>query len=123
MTDKDLTAFESLIRAERAADDARRYHESEARGAERVRDEIRRQLAALMGNAEVGLVNGREVLRKTTSEQFAWARFAKENPGIAAEYTVKKLVDEIDKQRLHDELPDLYAQYCTTRWTNNSEVL
>lgn len=123
MSERDLTRFAELVQAERAADDSRRYHESEAKGYERVRDTIREQLAAVMGDADVGLINGREVLKKTVSKQFAWSRFASENPDIAKEYTIPKLVDEIDKDRLAKELPDLYARYCSIRWTNNSEVL
>jgi uncharacterized protein YabN with tetrapyrrole methylase and pyrophosphatase domain len=123
MTEIDLGAFASLVQAEKSADDSRRFHEAEAKQYERVRDQIREQLAKVMGNAEVGIINGKEVLKKTSSKSFAWARFRDENPDIAPEYTVSKLVDEIDKERLAKELPNLYARYCTTRWTNNSEVL
>jgi hypothetical protein len=119
----DLSAFAQVIQAERAADEARRFHEAEAKRYERVRDECRDQLGRLMGDASVALVHGKDVLKRTQSDQFAWARFRKEHPELAAQYTVPKLTDEIDKARLAKELPDLYASYCTIRWTNSSEVL
>lgn len=121
--EKDLTAFAQLVQAEKSADDARRFHEAEAKRYERARDEIRQQLAILMGAASVALVNGKEVLKKTTSGQFAWRRFVDENPDVAKDYIVPKLVDEVDKDRLAKELPDLYERYCTVRWTNNAQVL
>jgi hypothetical protein len=122
-TEIDLSTYAYLVQAEKAADNARRFHEAEAKRYARVRDECREQIGKKMGNANVALVNGKEVLRKTTSDQFAWRRFIDENPGIASDYIVAKLTDEVDKERLARELPDLYAQYCTLRWTNNSEVL
>jgi hypothetical protein len=123
MSEIDLSAYAQLVQAEKSADESRRYHEAEAKQYERVRDQIREQLARVMGTAELGIINGKEVLKRTTSEQFAWARFRTENPDIAAEYIVPKLVEEVDKKRLASELPDLYHRYCTVRWTNNSEVL
>lgn len=119
----DLSAFAQLVQAEKSADDARRFHEAEAKRYERVRDQCRDQLALLMGKASIALVNGKEVLKKTQSKQFAWRRFIDENPNIAPDYIVQKLVDEVEKDRLAKELPDLYARYCTTSWTNNAEVL
>lgn len=123
MNETDLSAFALLVQAEKSADDARRFHDSESKRYERVRDQCREQLALLMGKASVGLVNGKEVLKKTQSKQFAWRRFIDENPDIAGDYIVKTLVDEVDKERLAKELPDLYARYCTISWTNNAEVL
>lgn len=126
MTDSkqvDLSHYESLVVAEDNADTARRFHESEAKKYTRVRDEIREQLDLLMGDAEVGLVNGKDVLRRTKSKQFAWAKFRDELPDIYAEYKVVRLAEEVDTDRLAKELPDVYARFCSSRWTNNAGVL
>lgn len=119
----DLTLYASLIEMERKADEGRRFHEKEAAKFTRARDEIREQLAKLMGSAHVGLVNGKQAMRRTESKQFAKARFAAEYPEMYEEYKVPKLVYEVDTQRLETEQPDVYSQFTTTRWTNSSEVL
>ena len=122
---RDLTPYKPLILAEKQADDNRRYHEAEAKANERARDEIRRQLDMLMGDGEevVGLVNGKSVLKRTKSRQFAWARFRDELPDIYDEYKTTKLAEEVDTDRLAKELPDVYTRFCSSRWTNNAEVL
>ena len=122
---KDLTPFAALVLAEKQADDSRRFHEAEAKSYERVRDEIRMQLDLLMGDGAevVGLVGNKEVLKRTKSRQFAWARFRDELPDIYAEYKTVKLAEEVDTNRLAKELPDVYARFCSSRWTNNAEVL
>lgn len=119
----DLTPFEHLIQAERNADEARRFHEAEAAKYERARDEIREQIGKLMGFHNVALVNGKEVMKKTTSKQFAKARFRTEFPDMFEEYKVRKMTFEVDTERLAAEQPQVYARFCTTRWTNSSEVL
>lgn len=125
MTDSevDLTAFEHLIQAERNADEARRFHEAEAAKYRRARDEIREQIGKLMGLHNVALVNGKEAMRKTSSKQFAEARFREEFPDFYNEYKVRKSTWKVDTERLADELPQIYARFTTTRWTNSSEVL
>ncbi len=123
MEEKDLTAWAHLVQAARSARESRRYYESEAAKYKRVEDECNEQLGKLMGDAKVGIVNGKEVLKRTVTDQFAWARFRAENPAVAADYLVPKLTDEIDKEKLKSDLPDLYERYCTVRWTNNAEVL
>lgn len=125
MSERDLTAFSQLVLAEKAADDSRKFHEAEAKRYERARDEIREQLDLLMGNDPevVGLVNGKDVLKRTKSKQFAWARFREEMPDIYAEYKIVEIKDGVDTDRLEKELPDVYARFCSNRWTNNSGVL
>lgn len=128
MTEKhvDLSIYEVLIVAEGNADTARKYHEAEAKKNARARDEIREQIDLLLGDGDevVALVNGKEVLKRTKSKQFAWARFRDELPDIYSEYKVTKLAEEVDTDRLAKELPDVYARFCSNRWTNNAgEVL
>lgn len=118
----DLTLYQSLIEAEARADDQRRIHEAEAKRYERVRNEVREQIAKLMGDATVALANGKEVLKRTPSKQFAWARFREENPAMWEEYKVPKLGYEVDTDRLRAELPEVYERYSGTRWTNTYEV-
>lgn len=123
--ERDLTPFAALVQAELSADQSRRFHEAEAKRYERARDEIRTQLDLLLGDGDevVGLVNGKDVLKRTRSKQFAWARFRAELPDIYNEYTVTKLTDEVDTDRLAKELPDVYARFCSNRWTNNAGVI
>ena len=122
----DLSFYKALVVAEDNADTARRFHEAEAKKYGRVRDEIREQLDQLLGDGDevVALVNGKETLRRTKSKQFAWARFRDEMPHLYADYKTTRLAEEVDTDRLAKELPDVYARFCSNRWTNNAgEVL
>lgn len=119
MTEVDMTQFAHLIEAEAKADAARRAAESEADKYERLRDDIRDQLAILMGKHDVALVDGKEVLKRTVSKQFASARFRDENPDAYEEYKVAELKYTVDTAKLREDLPEVYQRYVTTRWTNN----
>lgn len=123
MSEIDLTRYADLIEAERAADTERRAHEAEAKRYERIRDDARTRLAQLMGIHDVGLVDGKQVIRKTPSKQFAHARFRESHPDLWQDYVVPKLEYVLDMDRLRAELPQLVAEFSTQRWTNNSEVL
>ena len=123
MSEIDLSNFRMLVEAEANADTARRFHLAEAKKYERVRDQCREQLEKVMGVCEVGLIDGKEVLGRKLSEQFAPARFRTEHPDIAEDYIVQKITDELDVDRLRKDLPDLAAQYFTTKWTNNWGLL
>lgn len=123
MSEIDLTQYANLIEAEYAADQARRFHKAEAEKYERVRDQCREELAKKMGIHTVALVNGKQVLKRTMSKQFADAKFKAAHPDIWGEYVIPRLKYELDMDKLRADLPDLVAQYSTQRWTNNSEVL
>lgn len=123
MSEIDLSGSADLVMAEKAASEAMRFHKAEAAKYERVRDECREELGRRMGVHDVALVNGKEVLRRTLSKQFAHSRFRTSHPDIWEEYKVPHLEYVLDMDRLRDELPDLVAQFSTERWTNNAEVL
>lgn len=122
MSEIDLTGSASLIEAEHAADQARRFHKAEAEKYERVRDECRAELRRRMGVHTVALVNGKEVLKRTMSKQFADARFRAAHPDIWDEYKTPHLEYVLDMDNLRKDLPDLVAEFSTERWTNNWEV-
>lgn len=123
MSEIDLTANADLIEAEYAATQAMRFHKAEADKYERVRDHARDELRRLMGVHNTALVNGKEVLKRTLSRQFADARFRTAHPDIWEDYAVPHLKYELNMDKLRKDLPDLVAQFSTERWTNNSEVL
>lgn len=123
MSEIDLTEAAALVEQEYALDQTRRFHKAEAEKYERARDEVRKDLARLMGVHDVALVNGKPVLRRTLSKQFAHSRFRDAHPDIFDEYKTPHLEYVLDMDRLRKELPDLVAQFSTERWTNNSEVL
>jgi hypothetical protein len=119
----DLTAYVELIEAEKAADDARRYHEAEASKYERVRDARRAELERVMGIHSIGLVSGVPVIRKTLSKQFAPAKFRTKYPDLYRSYLAPKIEYGLDMDKLREELPDIVAEFSSLRWTNGSEVL
>lgn len=66
-----------------------------------------------MGNAEALKVNG--VLRFTwaKTDSYAWGKFAEQYPDLAETYRVQVTKDEIDKDRLLKEHPNLVAPFQT----------
>lgn len=119
----DLTVHAYLVEEENSANQARRFHEAEAKRYGRIRDAARARLDKLMGVHTVGVVNGVQVIRKTLSDQFAHARFRNRYPQLYADYLVPKLEYVLDMDRLNKELPQIVAEFSTLRWTNNSDVL
>lgn len=123
MSEIDLSHRADLVLAARSADERRRFHLAEAEKYERARDEIRDELAREMGDAEVGLVNGKPVITKKESMQFAVAKFREAHPDIFEAYKRLKVVDDLDKAKLKAELPEVFAEFAVTRWTLNPEAL
>lgn len=121
MTEVDLTPYRDLVKAERDADEMRRHHEAEAKKYTRARDQVRHTLELIFGNAEEGVLDGKVVLRRKESLQFASARFAIEHPDLAKQFEVPQLKYVIDQDNLRKAEPDLYASYLTTRWYNDLE--
>lgn len=123
MSTIDLAQHQSLLVEIAEADRARRFHESEAAKYARIRDEGRKELAKIMGLHEVGMIDGKDVVKRTLTGQFAYARFEKLYPEIASEYKVPKLEYHLDMDRLRQDLPQLVAEMSTTRWTIDVEAL
>jgi hypothetical protein len=119
----DLSEWATLVEEEFTADQARRFHEAEAKKYERVRDRARAQLSEKMGDAAIGVINGKPVLKRTTSKQFAHARFRERYPDLYSDYLVPKLEYVLDMDKLRTELPRLVEEFSSVRWTNTSEVL
>lgn len=119
----DLTAHAALVEEEYNADTARRFHEAEAQKWERVRDKARARLAEVMGTASTGLINGKPVLKRTVSKQFAPARFKQRYPDLYADYLVPRLEYVLDMDKLRTELPRIVDEFSARRWTNTSEVI
>ena len=117
-TEVDLTHVRDLVKAERDADAMRQHHEAAAKDATRARDQIRAALAKVFGDADEGVIDGKVVLRKTDTEQFAHARFAKDYPDLAKQFEVPKLKYVIDTDNLRKADPELFAKYATSRWYN-----
>lgn len=78
---------------------------------EATRKIIRKRIADRLGPNGVGTVAGVEVWAHTPTERFAVAKFAKEQPEIAAQFTEHKVVTEVNQDRLKAEMPVLFAEY------------
>lgn len=123
MSTIDLTQHQYLLVEIAEADRTRRFHEAEAAKHRRIRDEGRERLARIMGMHEMGMIDGKEVVKRTTTAQFAYAQFEKLYPEIAAEYKVPKLEYVLNMDKLRADLPQLVAEMSTVRWTIDTEVL
>lgn len=123
MTEKQLSpAAMALVQSEGAADEKRRFHEAMAEKYKRARNEIRDALAVEMGDATEGIYEGRIVMRRTPTEQFAKAEFRKDHPDIWEEVKVANLTYDVDLAKLKEIDEDLAAKYSTVRWYNDSWV-
>lgn len=122
MSEISLDALRGLVLSEHRADAARRRAELEAKKYTRLRDEIRAVIAAKMGDATEGTIDGKIAMRRTESAQFADARFRKDHPDMYEEVKVPKLVYEVDLDKLKEIDESIVAQYSTVRWTNYIEV-
>lgn len=123
MIEKELTpAAMALVQKEDELDKLKRHHEAEAAKCERVRNQIREAIAFEMGDADVGVHEGRVVIRKVDTSQFAKARFAKAYPDIWEEVKVPKLSYGVDVDKLKAIDEDLYKEFCTRRWYNETDA-
>lgn len=121
MTEVDITAIRSLVEAEAKANAMLRKLKSEQDKMTRVRDQIRAQIARVMGDNEVGLVDGAAVLKRTQSSQFATAKFRDENPDLYDMVKTFEMTEKVDKDKLAQVAPEVYGKYLTWRWTNGLE--
>ncbi|MFJ2178942.1 YqaJ viral recombinase family protein [Streptomyces sp. NPDC087851] len=71
--------------------------------------EVENQMRARLGAAEVALIGGRPAYTWRQNGNFAPARFRKEQPELAAEYTHQ--VSAIDTERLAADHPKIYSTY------------
>lgn len=123
MTEKELSpAAMALVAKEAELDAKRRALEAETASIIRVRDQIRDAIAYEMGDADTGIFQGQIVMRKVATAQFAKAQFAKAHPTIWDEVKVPKLTYDVDTDKLKEIDEDLYNQFRTTRWYNDTGV-
>lgn len=78
---------------------------------EETRKVLRGRIAERLGPNGIGTVAGREVWAHTPTARFATAKFAKEQPELAAQFTEHRVVTEVNSDRLKNELPGVYATY------------
>lgn len=72
---------------------------------------IRERIANRLGPNGIGTFQGRQVWAHTPTDRFAAAKFAKEQPEIAAQFTEPRVVTEVNQKRLEAEMPVLFADY------------
>lgn len=118
----DLGNHRDLVKAHAAAIAKRKFHEAEAAKYDKVAKDIAaKALSKVFGDATEGYLDGRLVLRRVETSQFASARFAKEHPDLAKQFETAEVVYKIDVDNLEKAEPDLFKSYLTTRWYNDLE--
>lgn len=122
MSEADLTQIKVMLQAEARASAELRALDAQKDKLTRAREQLREQIARLMGSHTVGLVNGTAVLKRTTSKQFAKARFRDENPDLYDLVKTYEMTEVVDQDKLREMAPEVYQQYLTVRWTNSIEV-
>jgi hypothetical protein len=74
-------------------------------------DRLKSELAAVMGDATVGTVNGEGVLFYAWKEQFRGADFRRDYPDMYKLYTHDVAVNKFDEEWLRASRPDLWEKY------------
>lgn len=122
MSEADLTQIKAMLQAEARATKELRASKAYQDKLTRARDQLRDQIARLMGSHDVGIVDGTSVLKRTVSQQFAKARFREENPDLYDAVKTYEMTEVIDVDKLKEMAPNVYQEYLTVRWTNTIEV-
>lgn len=77
----------------------------------KILDEMVGDIKALAGDDEELTVNGKKVLAFGYVDKFAEAKFLKENPDLAEQFTVERTEKRVDTKFLRRLLPDVYRKY------------
>lgn len=82
----------------------------------RAADVLKRRIQAVMGEAAEATIAGRPVFTWRHTGQFNEKRFATDNPDLALKYTRTITVEQLDRDALAAEQPDLYTAYRARRF-------
>lgn len=108
-----LDALTDRLKDYQAASDKIAALNKNAREWEAYRDKIRADIENMMGTAELGTLNGREVVTRSVRDSFAHAAFRKAHPDIAEVFMVPVVKKELDWRQLLKVHPDIAAPYQT----------
>jgi hypothetical protein len=110
-TKVELDAHVDLLRRLTEAQNAAKAWTSIANG-------LRDQIEKLIGDAEVGTVNGEEALTFSWVDSFRSTDFKKQQPDLYRRYEVDTTVRKLDVDWLKRTQPELYREYQTRRFVN-----
>lgn len=80
---------------------------------EQYQKRLEAELAALMGNATTGVIDGKEVLTYEPRDQFAHARFIKDHGELAQVFMRTAEIQELDWRALLAAEPEIAGPYVT----------
>ena len=112
----DLTPYRDLVKAHEELNRMDRELDKEKERIRRAREDVRLALSLVFKGAEAGVLDGRVVLRRKVTTQFATARFAKEHPDKAKQFEMPVLKYTTNTDELRKVDPELYNSYLTVRW-------
>lgn len=75
------------------------------------RDALAAKIEEIMGDAEVGTVEGREVVTYARTDRFQGSRFKKDHPDLYEVYTDLVEVPQLNVKSIKLARPELYEQY------------
>lgn len=76
-------------------------------------DQLKEQLATILGSAEVGTVNGEEAVTFRPSADFSEGKFKAKYPDLYRAYVITRTVEQIDLVALKRTRPELYEEFRT----------
>lgn len=75
------------------------------------REVVQDRLKAILGDHEIGTVNGQEAIHYERQNRFNGTAFKKKYPALYEAYVVEKVKRELDPELLKMSQPDIYRQF------------
>lgn len=113
--DGEVGSMSESVSLDVAAEKLREWRDCERRLAalksevHRLSEEFRQALRAC--GAEIGTVNGVDVITRRATKTFRGSEFAQKRPDLAEQYTRAKVVDFLDVEALRAEHPEVYETF------------
>lgn len=122
MTEKAIDVIKPLVVAHARAKALKKEHEALAARHDRAAKEIEEQISKVLGDADTGIIDNAVAIRRVPTSQFAIAQFRTKYPDLYAQVKFPVLKDDIDRDELKRIAPEVYAEFCLTRWYNDMTV-
>ena len=84
---------------------------AEIAAAEKERDDLRKKLEEIMGDAHAGLVDGKKVITNRPMNRVAEQALLRKYPDLTAPYIKPTLVDKLDLATFSAQHPDVVAEF------------
>lgn len=117
----DVSMIKPMLEAYAKAKIAKSFHANKVNEYKRACEQFEEQFAQILGAETEGLVGNQLAIRRSPTDQFAKAEFAKKYPDLARQCTVEVPKQVLDTDMLKQLDPAVYEEFLVTRWYNYLE--